>query len=676
MKCKYFILIILLHFKALSFSQAVDSAANVPELKLQLEKTNVDSVKVRMLNKLANHYYEKDNDLALEYINKAIDLAKKNKLTDLLGNCYYTIGTIYGSMGNRKTSIEYILEGIKIYTGTKNEIKISDGYLKIGAQYFGLGAYDKSIEYYKKVLPIYQKISDKKGEALIYNNIGSCYLNLGDNENARLYYKSSLKLEEVLGNKDGMAETWINIGTIYYMEKRYEEALAEFEKALPVLTDGNESIKAVCLINIAVSLTDLKRYKEAETNFISAIASIKKIGSFEYLGPAYYNYALCLKGLKKFKEANEYLNLKIAIDDSLSNRYLLDQITEMSEKYEDEKKKQEIALLTKENKSKEQDNKIKELNNANQRAELSKSSVVIYFTLAALLVLVVVTVVLINGNRAKNKANIQLNEQKKEILSAKEIIERKNKDILDSIRYAKKIQDAILHEENKALAELPEHFIIFKPKDIVSGDFYWTVQKNNGWYAAVADCTGHGVPGAFMSMLGIAFLNEITNHEQMLSPEIILDELRTKLIKELGQSGEVGENKDGMDITLIRYDSIKKKLEFSGAHNSLIILRDGEIIQLNADTQPVGYQILQHPFTKTEFIPQNGDTLYLMSDGYADQFGGEKKKKFKMSRLKESLKEISKMKLSEQERMLTHQFESWKGDMEQIDDVCILGIKL
>jgi serine phosphatase RsbU (regulator of sigma subunit) len=375
--------------------------------------------------------------------------------------------------------------------------------------------------------------------------------------------------------------------------------------------------------------------------------------------------------------------MHINLNDSLSNTYLIDQIAEMSEKYEADKKQQEIELLMEDKKNTDQKNKIQELENLNQKAELAKSNTVVYFSIGGLVLLLVFAFILIKRIRLKGAIFRQLKQQKEDILFAKQIIEAKNKDILDSIMYAKKIQDAILHEENKALKNLDQHFVIFQPKDIVSGDFYWTLEKNNIVYAAVADCTGHGVPGAFMSMLGIAFLNEITKSGELKSPAEILNELRTKVIKELGQSGTIGENKDGMDISLVKIDRNKNLLEFSGAHNPLLIIRDNEIIQLNADKQPIGYQEEQKPFTNHFLDMKQGDMMYLLSDGYVDQFGGElttngkgKGKKFKMARFKELIQKISTIETEIQKNRIETAFFDWKGDMEQIDDVCIMGIKI
>jgi serine phosphatase RsbU (regulator of sigma subunit) len=266
--------------------------------------------------------------------------------------------------------------------------------------------------------------------------------------------------------------------------------------------------------------------------------------------------------------------------------------------------------------------------------------------------------------------------QEKSLEERNKIVEEKNKDILDSINYAKRIQTALLKEEERVSMHLPDHFILFKPKDIVSGDFYWALEKEGHLYIAAVDCTGHGVPGGFMSMLGVAFLNEITADARLLTPAEILDRLRSKILKELGQTGEANESKDGMDISLLRMNLETKETQWSGANNPLWYLMKGEMKEITADKQPIGHFPVMKPFTNHNIVTEKDSILYLFSDGYADQFGGSKGKKFKYKQLQEKLLTIRHEPLAEQKRVLDETLRNWKGNLEQVDDILIIGIKV
>ena len=257
------------------------------------------------------------------------------------------------------------------------------------------------------------------------------------------------------------------------------------------------------------------------------------------------------------------------------------------------------------------------------------------------------------------------------------LVEDKNKDILDSIYYAKRIQDALLNKETEFTNNtLPEHFILFLAKDIVSGDFFWTTQKDDYWYVAVVDCTGHGVPGAFMSMLGMSFLNSISSVPYLQSPAEILNELRDKVVRELGQKGKSENTKDGMDISLVRINLKTREIQWAGANNALNLVRNNVFEEIKADKQPIGFHHNPGPFTNHSLQLNQGDSIYIYSDGFADQFGGPLGKKFKYRQLEELLLRNSQLKSKEQQEVLEQAFISWKGTLEQVDDVCIIGIKL
>ncbi len=263
-----------------------------------------------------------------------------------------------------------------------------------------------------------------------------------------------------------------------------------------------------------------------------------------------------------------------------------------------------------------------------------------------------------------------------EVVAQKEIIEEKNKSITDSIRYAKRIQDALLPSISYANENLKDHFILFKPKDIVSGDFYWVNAKHGKVFFTAIDCTGHGVPGAFVSIVAHGNLQRSLVIFGLKTPAEILDKVNEGVV-EMFSKGEHGTDiKDGMDIALCAIDRENMKLEFSGANNPLYFIRNGILTETKGDKQPIGHYISRKNFTNHIFDLQKGDLVYIFSDGFADQFGGPKGKKFKYAQLKELLLAIHEKPMKEQKNILENSFEEWKGSQEQIDDICLIGVRI
>ncbi len=275
-------------------------------------------------------------------------------------------------------------------------------------------------------------------------------------------------------------------------------------------------------------------------------------------------------------------------------------------------------------------------------------------------------------------------ERTAQVVKQKEELEEKNKDITDSINYAKRIQEALLPSRETRKNLFPDAFILFKPRDIVSGDFYWFAEKNGKKLIAAVDCTGHGVPGAFMSMIGNSFLNEIVNERALTRPGLILDKLRNLVIRALKQSDAESGANDGMDISLLCLSEItlpeggtKTKVDWAGANNPMWLIRDGNCIEYKPDKRPISFSRGQEvPFTNHGIELQKGDTLYVFTDGFADQFGGVKGKKFKYKQLQQVLLSVQHETMQKQEEILTATFNNWKGSLEQVDDVLVIGVRV
>ena len=280
----------------------------------------------------------------------------------------------------------------------------------------------------------------------------------------------------------------------------------------------------------------------------------------------------------------------------------------------------------------------------------------------------------------KDKVNRELEDKVQErtfeIQTQKEHIEKQNKEIKYSFDYAKKIQNTVLPRHEVFDGLFGEHFIFFKPKDIVSGDFYWVSQSEQRIVLTAADCTGHGVPGSLMSMLGITMLHEIVNEKNVLHSEDILNQLRLSIARTLKQEGKIGEQKDGIDMALMIYDTASKKLEFSGANSPLYIIRNGEMLEYKGNNMPVAYYEKMSDFTRYTIDMKQGDRVYMFTDGFPDQFGGPQGKKFKYRPFKDLLLEVHERPLEEQQRILSLIFDEWKGDLSQIDDVLVIGLRL
>ena len=272
--------------------------------------------------------------------------------------------------------------------------------------------------------------------------------------------------------------------------------------------------------------------------------------------------------------------------------------------------------------------------------------------------------------------NEELQSFMEEIKSQRDEIEAKNKEIVDSILYASKIQNSMIPEGKVLYSHFEDYFILNKPKDILSGDFFWASEYEGKIIVAVADCTGHGIPASLLSVLGISTLNEIILKYKGLKPNDILNYLRSKIIVSLSQSDFTETNKDGMDISLVIYDKKNKLIEFSGAYNPFVVVRNDKIYSIDGDRMPIGICEVEKEFTYNTFTVESGDVLYMFSDGYTDQFGGFENKKLKRRKFKEQLIRVAKLPLPIQKERFATFFNEWKGKHEQVDDVLIVGIKI
>lgn len=745
---KYFIVGLLL---TTTYIFGLDNQQKVDSLLKILPTVKSDTGKITLLLNIANTYRNFETKNALQYSNQAFNLAKKIENDKKLYECYITKGLINYRLGNNKEATSNYLT---VINNTDNDnLTKAKAYLNLGNLYADLGKYDSSIVLYKNANVIFQRTGNKKESAGVLNNIGTVYSDLGDYDKAINYYTQSLKAYKEYGNILGSAAATENIGVIYYFQKNYNKALEYFNKALTIFEEvgvlekqahalsniasmeiimenndaainhfskaeeifdklnnkvgqaeiaqnlsqlyininkPNKGLKSlnkalslykelknikgegVCYEGLGTYYFNAKKYSKSIENYLKAEKLLEPLGVKNNLRNLYYEIADAYSYANQHNKAVIYLSKYIAINDTMFNFERSNQIAEMQEKYDSEVKQQEIEL--------------QQIEIAKQNAEVALQTKQKIWYGVGMVLTIILLLIAFRGYKQKQKSNTIITNQK-------DIVEEKNREIIDSINYAKRIQNALLSSEEHESKHLPKHFIFFNPKDIVSGDFYWTFEKQNYLYLAVADCTGHGVPGAFLTMLGTAFLNEITAREDILSPAEILDELRAKIIKELNQTGAEGENKDGMDISLIRLDIKTKELEWAGANNPLWLVKnnlekeastlqlnisidDKHLYEIKSDKQPISYYPDSKPFTNHKVKLEKEDSIYLFTDGYADQFGGPKGKKFKYRPFKNLLISLSNKSMAEQKETLEKNFIQWKGDLEQIDDVCVIGLKI
>jgi serine phosphatase RsbU (regulator of sigma subunit) len=511
--------------------------------------------------------------------------------------------------------------------GDKSGIGYTEG--NIGIVYKVQSNYPKALEYYFKALKMAEDLGEKNLTAANVTNIGSIYYAQGYYPKALQYYLRALNIVEESGNKSGIANVTGNIGRIYTKQKNYKQAQIELDSSLA----------------LSLTIGDKDKIKDVEL-YLSQLDSSTG------------NYSLALEDYKKY----------IIYKDSLINEANTKKTVRTQMNFEFEQKQTTQKA--------EQDKK-----DAIAEADKRKQRIITRSVGSGLvLVLVFAGFILFSlriTRRQKKlieKQKIVVEEQKQLVEEKNKMVEEKNKDILDSITYAKRLQDAILPPLSMIEKYLSESFVLYKPKDIVAGDFYWMERAGDTILIAAADCTGHGVPGALVSVVCSNALNRTVKEFKIYEPGKILDKVR-ELVLETFEKSE-SHVQDGMDISLCCINTKTNEAQWSGAFNSLWYIQHGEMKELAADKQPIGETNKPLPFNTHSLNLQKGDSLYLFTDGYADQFGGPKGKKFKYKQMQELLVTNATAPMAEQKKILDQTIEDWKGNLEQVDDILIIGIKI
>lgn len=666
-----------------------DSALMLMNRTLEL-RTNIGDQEdlAATFNRIGRLYYNlADYQKSIECYTKAITIRESLNDPEGLAIAYYNFGNTYTYIGDYQQALEQFQKALNTFEKIGEKEGIAKSCNGIGMVYENLSQstlaikdnennYNKALEYYYRSLEIFQSLKLLSEEGRSYQNIANVNSRLANNsfaakfgnewqdslinlsskailtsyEKSIDYYNKSLEIFKELNEEDQISIVSMNIGAAYSTIRDWGRANKYLNDALNLARKLNLPYeKAKALFALGESSLSQKFYPQSESYFLECLKLSKELKMKDDERYCYERLSKLYEDIGETQKALAYHKLSVKIKDEIFTEKSQKAITEMQTKYETEKKDAAFKL---------------------QESIIKRQKLQIIGAVIGVVLVLLVALLLLKMIKEKQKANRILEEKN-------ELITLQKKEITDSIRYASRIQRAILPSDEILLQTLPQHFVVFLPRDIVSGDFFWLSQNGGKIVIVAADCTGHGVPGAFMSMLGVSFLYEIVNKEGIMQPASILNYLREHVKHTLSQTGKKDEAKDGMDISLCVFDPKEMKLEWAGAYNPLYLIRNSEIIEYKADKMPIAIHMNDHmPFTNHEIALQKGDTFYISSDGYADQFGGAEGRKFMSKKYKEMLLQINDKSMEEQKSIILQAHLDWKGHHEQVDDILVMGVRV
>ncbi len=565
---------------------------------------------------------------------------KTHKLYRYAGNAHYYLKNYDAAIRSWRVSIEHLIPY------RLNE-KIADTYMNIGSAYSNLGEFELAMENHNRALEFYEAEGLRESQAICWINLANTLAGMSREDSTLTYtmipkiiekYQEAEKIFIELKDTQNLAVIYANIGSQYETKEDYKTSNKYLKKSLDYL----ESVDDVpTLLHILI-------WKAR-------------------------NHAM----LGEYKDAYDETERYIILNDSIINEEKVKAVSEMEAKYQNEKlsKENEISRLNQEQAEKEK--LLAERDERIARQDSQSKSMYLYGAFGGLILLIGLAYTFFAGKRKQERINNELSKANKLIEHQRDEIEEKNQDIEDSINYAKSLQDAILPDIKTIQVGFPKAFIYFAPRDIVSGDFYWYSENEQYVFMAVADCTGHGVPGAFVSMTCSNVLDNVVNEKGISSPSEILKESHLGIVKSFRRKGSVNQANDGMDVIIVRWDKQKNELCYAGAMNPLYLVRDGLPTEFKANRRGLGGIASPDFVFEEEKIPlQKGDCFYLSTDGFHDQFGGEKGKKYKKKRFKDYLMKVSELPLDKRSAALENELLSWRGNYEQLDDILVIGFEV
>ncbi len=678
------------------FSSIILSAISIDSLKIVFEKAKNISDKINAGTEIIRSY-QGNHDSVVFYTEKILKTWHDQKNEFALAQTYCVLTRVFCEEGRFEKAKEYGQRSIDIGTKSNNDSIIAKAYINIGFTHYTEGDFEKATENYFTSLKYSEKSKHEKLAAAAFNYLGLTFSTKPnhDYKKALEYLFKALDIDRKTNNTKDLGYVLLRIGGIYSWQNDFDKALKYFDQSARLADSAHITDLQKWNLEFAADIYSKKKdYKTALPlyfkslrlsliineipgivgSYINISDVYKKTGDYQnahlYIDSAYF---VCLKfkthsvfsriywcksGIFEkqgdLKNAFDYFKKGVRAKDSVFSEKNSNNINELETKYETEKKEKQLL---------EKSGELKLQKAESEKQQAQRNAFIVGFGIVFILLAFI-----FRGYRQKQKANEIIHSQKR-------LVEGKNKDITDSINYAKKIQEAILPAKALKYRIFPSAFVLYQPRDIVSGDFYWFGEQNGKRLIAAVDCTGHGVPGAFMSMIGNAFLNEIVNEKGITKPSEILDQLNELVITSLKQNES--ENKDGMDISILSFDMKNKTVEFAGANNPCWHIRGQKISETKGDKKPIGsFGKNDVLFTNHQFELQSGDSFYIFTDGYADQFGGKNGKKFMYRQLQETFLSIQNEAMLKQEELLLTKFKEWKGNLEQVDDVLVIGVRV
>ncbi|MBC7865309.1 MAG: tetratricopeptide repeat protein [Bacteroidia bacterium] len=625
--------------------------------------------------------YDGNFPASLDYIKKAT--AIRMKMHDTVQTAYLIMnsGFLYDNLGNLDQAQTVFFKALKIYESVKNKRGMAMCYNNIGLIYFEENDFAFAQNYYSKCLELCREIKFKRMESVVLNNLGNILLHSKDYVGGLKKLEESLKLKEELGDRKSAAFTLSNMSDVKRTQKDYKTAIEYGEKSLAVYEEiHNRADLYHPLMALSSAYSDKGDKAKAMQYAQRAFAIAKEINDVNAMALTSALKSSLLREKGNYKEALELSEFSTRMRDSLTNSEKHDASVKMRYQYEFEKRSATDSVHNLELQRR------KDVEIRSQSKMLLQERITRYLLFAGLILIAVFSVIMINRFRFIKKQNRLIALQKAEVSEQHRQITDQKTEIMDSIAYASRIQSVMLPAEEDFYRQLPGSFIFFKPRDIVSGDFYWMERKDEDIFFTVGDCTGHGVPGGFMSMLSMSLLNETINENRLREPADILEMMRAKIIYSLKQKGESGENQDGIDMCLCRYNAVKNEIVFAGANRNLLLVRKGEEHYYQGVKRPVG--ICGGPvvaFEQQTVAVETNDMIFLFSDGFSDQFGGAKGKKFMQGHLVKFLASYAALPAEDQKNYLAKAFSDWMNfkrpdgtvrEYAQVDDVCVVGVRI
>ena len=632
-------------------------------------------------------------DSAVDNYFKCLTMAKERGTESGQAWLYNCIGVVYYDQGLFDESVSYFLKALNIREKQGDKWQMTVGYNNIGEIYRLQDMPDKALEYFEKAISIHEQLlpyeDREQGSSLAttYNNIGEIYYSRDSIDRAKDYYLKALLIFEEMGLKRRMAESTQLLGDIYLKKGDYRLAREYYSSALELYQESGDKRG---LANIYVEMANLEirvadSYDQTEARRMGCYENALQLAGRSYtlaremdmlpiINDAAHVLMIAHSKLGNYKNGMNWAMTFIDTKDSMYREDKIRAIQDMNTKYETEKKQQQIELQTSQLIAKD----------ATIKQQRTFRNALVGGVAAILIIGIIITIAYLQ-KRKDNKKIIEQNDKiikaNDELKQLNETITSQNDEIVNSILYAQRIQSAVLPPEAYITELLNENFIFHKPKDIVSGDFYWVKQVNNYIILVCADCTGHGVPGAFMSMLGISYLNEIVQRREITQANQVLNELRKEIKHSLRQTGKKDESRDGIDMALCVIDTKNNMMQYAGAYNPLYIIsnKNGktELHEIKADMMPVGVHFSSDKsFTNHEIKLEIGDTFYISSDGFIDQIGGSNNTRYGSKKFKKLLLDIYDHPLYEQKEILEQTLKDWMGEHPQRDDILVIGARI